>query len=171
MTDNKDRTVWSVPVQLTEVPETGLHVELEAPDRVRADIADLARLRALPELKASLDVARRDTGLRVTGRVHGLVDQTCVITLDPIESAVDEVVDLLFLPGAPEPHAEGETDEDAPEPLVNGRVDLGAIAIEFLMLGINPYPRKPGAAFEPPKSDSDGAHPFAALAALRKDKA
>ena len=61
--------------------------------------------------------------------------------------------------------------EDAPEPLVDGRIDLGAIAIEFLMLGIDPYPRKPGVAFEPPKSDSDGAHPFAALAALRKDKA
>jgi len=171
MTDNKDRTAWSVPVQLTEVPETGLHVELEAPDHVRAGIADLARLRTLPELKASFDVARRGNGLRVTGRVHGQVGQTCVVTLDPIESAVHEDIDLLFLPGAPEPHAEGETDKDAPEPLVDGRIDLGAIAIEFLMLGIDPYPRKPGVAFEPPKSDSDGAHPFAALAALRKDKA
>ena len=171
MTDNKDRTAWSVPVQLTEVPEAGLHVELEASDHVRAGIADLARLRALPELKASFDVARRGTGLRVTGRVHGQVGQTCVVTLDPIESAVHEDINLLFLPGAPEPHAEGETDEDAPEPLVDGRIDLGAIAIEFLMLGIDPYPRKPGVAFEPPKSDSDGAHPFAALAALRKDKA
>jgi len=103
--------------------------------------------------------------------VHGQVGQTCVVTLDPIESAVHEDINLLFLPGAPEPHAEGETDEDAPEPLVDGRIDLGAIAIEFLMLGIDPYPRKPGVAFEPPKSDSDGAHPFAALAALRKDKA
>ena len=56
-----------------------------------------------------------------------------------------------------------------PEPLIDGRVDLGAIATEFLMLGIDPYPRKPDAAFEPPAAaDDDTAHPFAALAALRK---
>ena len=46
MTDNMDRTAWSVPVQLTEVPETGLHVEFEAPDHVRTGVADLADLRA-----------------------------------------------------------------------------------------------------------------------------
>ena len=33
-------------------------------------------------------------------------------------------------------------------------VDLGAVATEFLLLGIDPYPRKPGAVFEaPPAGD------------------
>ena len=171
MADNRDRTVWSVPVQLAEVPETGLHVELEAPDTVRASIADLAGLRDLPEFTASFDVTHRGAGLRVTGRVHGEVGQTCVVTLEPVANTIDEKVDLLFLPGAPEPHAEGDPDEGAPEPLANGRIDLGAIATEFLVLGIDPYPRKPGVAFEPPAPDSNSAHPFAALAALKKDKA
>ena len=35
-------------------------------------------------------------------------------------------------------------------------VDLGAIATEFLILGIDPYPRKAGAEFAPVKAD-DGA--------------
>ena len=39
--------------------------------------------------------------------------------------------------------------EDPPEPIVNGAIDLGALAAEFLMLGLDPYPRKPGAVFEP----------------------
>ena len=34
--------------------------------------------------------------------------------------------------------------DDSPEPLVGGAVDLGAVATEFLVLGIDPYPRKPG---------------------------
>jgi len=57
---------------------------------------------------------------------------------------------------------------DGRDPALNTQ-DLGAVATEFLMLGIDPYPRKPWAEFAAPKVDSDGAHPFAALAALKKD--
>ena len=59
---------------------------------------------------------------------------------------------------------------DPPEPLVHGRIDLGALAIEFLVLGINPYPRKSDVVFEPPAVASDPQeHPFSALKSL-KDK-
>jgi hypothetical protein len=54
-----------------------------------------------------------------------------------------------------------------PEPLVNGSVDLGKVATEFLIIGIDPYPRKPGAVFEPTVS-GEVASPFAALSALKK---
>ena len=64
--------------------------------------------------------------------------------------------------------AEAKPDEEPPEPLIGGKLDLGAIATEFLILGIDPYPRKPGAQFSPPKADDAGAHPFAALEALKK---
>jgi hypothetical protein len=58
---------------------------------------------------------------------------------------------------------------DEREPLLDGTVDLGALATEFLILGVDPYPRKPGVAFEAPTPEADaGTHPFAALAALQK---
>ncbi|SRR6266508_57742 len=57
---------------------------------------------------------------------------------------------------------------DAPEPLVGGVVDLGALATEYLMLGIDPYPRKPGAVFEGAAVGDSPTNPFAALAALKK---
>ena len=47
-------------------------------------------------------------------------------------------------------------------------VDLGAVATEFLLLGIDPYPRKPGAVFDAPPAGDPSSHPFAALAALKK---
>jgi hypothetical protein len=47
-------------------------------------------------------------------------------------------------------------------------IDLGALATEFLILGIDPYPRKPGTVFEPPWEGGDVGHPFAGLAALTK---
>ena len=47
------------------------------------------------------------------------------------------------------------------------QLDLGAIATEFLILGIDPYPRKAGVEFAPPAVENDDPHPFAALAALK----
>ena len=61
-----------------------------------------------------------------------------------------------------------EVSLDGPEPLTGAAIDLGAIATEFLILGIDPYPRKPGAVFEAPSSADRDATAFAALAALKK---
>jgi hypothetical protein len=173
---------WSIPVSLDEVPETGRHFDLSADERVRTAVAALAGLRSLPRLEVTLDVTRYGReGLRVTGDVSATVGQVCVVTLEPIESTVDEPIDLVFTPPidlpsdrAAEADARGRhievTIEDAPEPLINGAVDLGAIATEFLMLGIDPYARKPDAMFESPAMGDDDGHPFAALAALKKGK-
>jgi hypothetical protein len=165
---------WSVPVGLPDIPETGRRFELAADEGVRAELAKLAGLRALPRLEATFDVAHHGSrGLRVTGIVRATVGQNCVVTLDPLENKVEEQVDLVFLPPREASVDGGEVtsyvvDPDAIEPLTTDAVDLGAIATEFLLLGIDPYPRKPEAKFEPPPAEDATAHPFAALAALKK---
>ncbi len=169
---------WSVPVVVAEVPKTGRHVELMPDDATRQAIAKEASLVALPRLEASFDLARRGAeGLRVEGRVSATVVQSCVVTLEPIESEIDEPVDLVFLPQRPEPIEDGDDagyhpldSEEPPEVLVNGTVDLGALVTEFLNLGIDPYPRKEGAVFDAPPAGDPASHPFAALAALKKGK-
>jgi uncharacterized metal-binding protein YceD (DUF177 family) len=168
---------WRVPVVQAEVPETGMQVDLAADQKVRADIAKLAGLAALRRLEASFEVTPRGrSGLHVIGRVSATVGQTCCVTLEPIENEVDEAVNLVFVPAVVEPgdnHDGREVEiphEDAPEMLVNGMVDLGALATEFLILGIDPYPRKPGTVFHAPSVGDDFAQPFAALAALKKGR-
>jgi uncharacterized metal-binding protein YceD (DUF177 family) len=166
----KPANPWPVPVALDEIPDSGLHLEIVAPDEVRGDIARLAAVRELPYLAASFDLSRRGAGVHVAGTVKARVGQTCVVTLEPVENDVEEPVDLVFAPqpaGAEAPEA-GDADADPPEPLVGGKIDLGAIATEFLNLGIDPYPRKPGAAFTARQEDAGGPHPFAALEALKK---
>jgi hypothetical protein len=54
-------------------------------------------------------------------------------------------------------------DPDEPDEIVDGRIDLGALASEFLTLALDPYPRKPGAAFEPPVDPDDDGSPFSGL--------
>jgi hypothetical protein len=53
-----------------------------------------------------------------------------------------------------------------PEPLTDGSVDLGVIATEYFLLGIDPYPRKEGAVFEAAPAKDPRESPFAALADL-----
>jgi uncharacterized metal-binding protein YceD (DUF177 family) len=169
---------WSVPVALHEVPETGRSFTLVADDRAREAVAKLAGLRSLPRLEAQFEVTPRGRdGLHVAGRISATVGQDCVVTLEPIQNEIEEQVDLAFAPPAAPTivHEEGErvevTPVDTPEPLIGGGIDLGAIASEFLMLAIDPYPRKAGAAFELPAKEADTGGPFAALAALKKKEA
>ncbi|TAK49307.1 MAG: DUF177 domain-containing protein [Xanthobacteraceae bacterium] len=178
-------TPWSVPVAVDDIPEAGLKLRLTPDEAVRAALARLAGVRAVPALAADFTLTRLSGGrVAVSGRVTGAAGQTCVVSLEPMESPVDEAVDLIFAPATPEDaghrraRAEGGDEEageemspDAPETFEHGRLDLGAIATEFLVLGINTYPRKSDAVFEPPAADADASgHPFAALAALKKAK-
>jgi uncharacterized metal-binding protein YceD (DUF177 family) len=137
-------------------------------------VAGVAGVRGLPRLAATFDVARQGGGLKVTGEVAATVEQTCVVSLEPMTSEVREPIDIAFVPPRSDERAD-ETEEeldpvaaDEPEPLVDGIVDLGVAATEFLLLAIDPYPRRPGMVFEPPKVEDSGANPFAALAALKK---
>jgi hypothetical protein len=169
------QVVWSVKVPVEEISEAGRHFDLVADEPTRTAIAKAIGLRALPRLEAAFDVTRhgRD-GVHVVGQVSASIGQNCIVTLDPLESEVAEDIDVVFASGA-EGNA-GETihlepeSRDPPEPLESGRVDLGAIAVEFLTLGIDFYPRKPDVVFEAPAAEDAAAHPFAALSALKKGK-
>src|SRR5262249_33893124 len=90
---------WKASVAVTDVPETGQHIELVADEAVRAGIAKIADLVALPRLEAEFDLSRQGPdGLHVTGRVKAKVVQNCVVTLDPVDSELDEPIDLVFMP-------------------------------------------------------------------------
>jgi hypothetical protein len=57
---------------------------------------------------------------------------------------------------------------EPPDEIVNGHIDLGALTAEFLALGLDPYPRKPGVDFDY-KGDDKPDSPFAALAKLKRE--
>ena len=175
---------WSVTVRVDAVPESGRHVAIEADAATRAAVAKAANVNGIDALSATFDVTRRGRdGLRAVGTVRASVRQTCVVSLEPMTSAVEEEIDVTF--AQPRDAAGGrkiikDDDENAPvagsiageeppEPLVGGAVDLGALATEFLILGIDPYPRREDAAFAPPAQPQEASgNPFEALTALKK---
>jgi uncharacterized metal-binding protein YceD (DUF177 family) len=169
---------WRVPLAVAQIPDTGLHRDLQADEAVRRAIADVGDLREVLSAQASFEVTPTSGGrFHVAGSVRARIGQTCVVTLEPMESDIDEPIDLIFAPPEHIPemaalvdeaeHSDGET-PDPLEPIENGIIDLGRVATDALYLAVNPYPRKPEAVFEPLVEAADPEdHPFAALKALK----
>ncbi|MCK1637749.1 DUF177 domain-containing protein [Bradyrhizobium sp. 157] len=169
---------WPVPVAVAQIPETGLHRDIEADQAVRKAVADTGDLRAVLSVQASFDVTPKSGGrFHVAGHVRARIGQTCVVTLEEIENEIDEPIDLIFAPAEQIPQMAALVDDaeqsdeetpDPPEPIENGMIDLGRVATDALYLAVDPYPRKPGAVFEPMVEAADPEdHPFAALKALK----
>jgi hypothetical protein len=169
---------WRVPVVVAQIPDDGLHRAFEANETARVAMAEMAGLRDITLASAWFDLKRQSGGrVHVRGQVRARVGQTCVVTLDPIENEIDELIDVTFAPVEQIPSlsalveeaaASNEEIPDPPEPIVNGVIDLGRLATDALFLAVDPYPRRPDAAFEPPAETLDPAdHPFAALKALQ----
>lgn len=165
---------WSHVIELSAVPEQGLDVELVPDAQTRERLAEVAELVSIPELKVALRVLPVGTsGARVQGTLQGVVRQTCVISLEAFDSPIEEDISVDFAV-APERTASGEDEEeieDVPDPIVDGKIDLGALATEFLILAIDPYPRKPGVEFkaivDEPAAPEPKRSPFEPLSGLK----
>ncbi len=164
-------------VRVDALPREGQTVTIEASPVEREALASLYKLPAIAALTATLRVEPAGRGgARVTGAVHGELTQICVVTLEPFAATVDEPVEVRFAPQEEEDSARRaarETltfslaDEDDPDPVIDGKIDLGALTAEFFALGLDPYPRKPGVEFAAPAETRPPNSPFAALASKR----
>lgn len=167
----------SRPQEVDHLTARGVEVSIEATEEERRQLAEVLDILGVDSLTGRFEVKPwRKDGVKVTGVVEADVRQACVVTLEPVAQHVRESVEVTFLPGAEpiDPGAEIEVDPDAPdmpEPLEHGRIDLGAIAAEYMALGLDPYPRLPGAVFEDiiedDGSDDGGESPFKGLSQLK----
>ncbi len=174
--------------ELLRRPDEPLVIKAEAAElRALAEADDIPGIAAL---QASFKVSKVGRYIHVTGEVRAQVTQTCVVSLEPFDSDIKEPVEVRFVsapPVASPPRMKGavksrrrgamemeppppaaESEEDPPDVIVDGRIDLGALAAEFLAMGLDPYPRKPGVAFASAEPEPEVDSPFAALENLRK---
>ena len=123
---------------------------LEADEAERAALAKRFDCLTLDTLTANLEATRDGNVVRVTGRFRAEGSQPCVATRDPVPFALDEPLELLFVPvpEAGDPEEEVELAEDDLDSLFHdGRtVDLGEAAAQSFGLALDPYPRSPQAA-------------------------
>lgn len=196
MTESATPPEFSRPIRADSVSARELVETIEASEAERKALAERFELEAIGRLvaKVRLRRVRGGTMVRVSGELEASVVQTCVMTLDPVPAEVQERFDALFAP--PELIVEPDEDDESvffdpasmdeetdPEPIVNGRIDIGELAAQHLSLALDPYPRSPNAAFDPiqehpmPEEGVDAVDeeekearpsPFAALDKLRR---
>lgn len=171
---------FSRVLDVDSIGDDPLTIALAAGEEERAALAKLNGLESVEQLEADLTVAREGrSGVQVTGELSARVRQVCVVSLDPFEADISEPIEVHFLPEAELLALEAKRskarepdvpEEDLPDPIVNGRIDLGAVTAEFLSLALDPYPRKPGVTYvapETPPGDEAEISPFAALRRLK----
>jgi hypothetical protein len=168
---------FSYPVVAADIPAAGRRYLLQAEADERAGLAESLDIVAVHELAADVEVRPVLGGAySVRGTVTARVEQTDVVTLDPVAQDIREDIDVTLMPAAKAAPSRGGTRElvdavetEGPDLFENGRIDLGVIVGEHLALGLDPYPRAPETAFEGHIEDDPAADPspFAGLAALK----
>jgi len=141
------------------VPDTGLDINVSASEAECDVLTEACGLVAVHDFEADFQVRKLDqTRFKITGNLRACVTQTCVVSLEPFETLVRADIDVDFAPlsqlasskmtlgGASAAAFLGG--EDPPDPIIDGKIDLGALALEFLILNLDIHPRKPGASFE-----------------------
>lgn len=152
-------------VNVERLPQGRGVVTVEASPAECAALAADFGIPGIRDLVGRFAIAGPTSRLTVTGTVDALVTQVCTVSLEPFEAPVHEPVEVVFTDTDRLVGTDAE-EADIPDPLVGGRIDFGALTAEFLALGLDPYPRKPGITFEPVVAGEE-AGPFAGLRKLR----
>lgn len=160
---------YSEPVRLNQIG-AGLERRLEPDAAARGRIARALNLASLDSFSADLELKPVGLGWRLGGRIAAQAVQTCGVTLEPLPVSIDDVFSVALVEAeadaGPQGEIDVELDDDSPDRIENGRLDLGQYAVEQLALRLDPFPRKPGAEFvQPPQAGE--ISPFAVLNRLK----
>ncbi|HUU24210.1 MAG TPA: DUF177 domain-containing protein [Methyloceanibacter sp.] len=161
-------------------------IQEDVEQRIEVTPEELAEIVRILDLVALEGLAftyrlRRGAGGRIhlAGYLKARVTQTCVVTLEPVESVVDSPVEDEFWPAPLIAELERQVADpnatvplDWPDVIVDGTIDFGPVVYESLATALDPYPKRPGASFQwsqGPDGVEDGeSGPFAALKGLKK---
>ena len=152
----------------------GERIELVADEAERRRVADRLGLGSIERFEAHVTLECNGPVVRARGRLRATLDQSCVVTGDPVAAQVDEPFELMFVP-EPEPDPDEEIElgaEDCDVVFHDGSaIDLGGAIADTLALTLDPYPRSAGAEAalkEAGVLSEAEAGPFAALAKLKR---
>lgn len=168
---------FSRPVLVDVISTRGIDMDVEANEAECVALAQRFGIDRVVSLKAKAQLKALAGGnlFRVDGHLFAVVQQTCVVTLEPFEQQVDESFVIVFGADPDSDSVELELsfdDDDPPEPLVDGAIDVGEVVAEHLALALDPFPRKAGAELpdrpEEPVEIEEKVSPFAALAAFKQ---
>lgn len=140
------------------------------------ECAELARrfgLAQVNSLTGTVTCAADGPTVRVTGRLHAQIVQSCAVSGEDFAVRIDEPVALVFVPASTAPASEEVVELDAAEldeiEMDGMQFDLGEALAQGLALAVDPYAEGPGAEAARRKAgvmDPSDTGPFAMLKKL-----
>src|SRR5689334_10138933 len=119
-----------------DIQASGLSVEREATPEDLAKISVALDLLSCTGLHADYTIKPTQGQYRLTGRLIAKISQACVVTLEPIDSTIEETFEAMFWPEEEMPAPDkGELvmdDEPEREPIIAGQIDVGRVVFETL---------------------------------------
>jgi hypothetical protein len=167
---------WPYSVTLGRMGRSGLDLRFEPDAAERADIAKTLNLVSLESLDAEVFLRPWLDGAEVSGLIRARVVQLCGVSAEEFEDPIESRFSVRVLPADSENSSPDENGDlaldpegdDPPDVLEGETIDVSGYVIEHLALELDPFPRKPGAVFQPPAEPVD-LSPFAALKKLKSD--
>lgn len=125
-------------------------------------------LASLDSFEADVQLVPDAIGWTLSGRVRASLAQTCGITLEPLPLEIDDAFSVQLSEPVDEESDEIviTIEDETPDIVEDGQIDLGQYVVEQLALRLDPFPRKPGAEFVQPPEPAE-ISPFAVLKSLR----
>ncbi len=171
---------FSREVDIKHVPQKGQSLREQASQEECASLAARYKIDGVKSFELEVDIVKwKKSALRAKGKVKAVLVQECVVSLALFEQEVEEAFSVLLLPdymmqtdNASTPDAPADLDREDEEVLVDGKADIGELAVQMLSLGIDPHPRKSDVPFSyeesVPENDTT-ENPFHILKNLKDD--
>jgi len=154
--------------------------ELEANDKEKEALVERLGVKAVEAVSAMVEIEKVTGGTyyKVTGVAKANVVQPSVISMKDVKSEVISEFDTLFTLENEifnaDDGGEYELDDDENSPIYRGTLDIGELAVQYLSLDINPYPKLEGEDFDHQEEviveqeKPEKANPFSVLAKLKE---
>jgi len=180
---------WSHRVVIEDLSAAQTRLGISPDTQALKALARRLDVIAVDSLAADLVIHKGDGGFSVyvKGHLKAEVTQKCVVTAEPVTSTIEEDFEGYFadheravsLSSAKNKlmMQKGQTEiqmmeeQDDPEPITKGQIDVGELTTQYLALAIDPYPHKDGVAHDvtddvvihKEEPAPERANPFAAL--------
>jgi len=123
---------------------------ITAGEAERAALAERFALVALDRLDAEVRLRSLAGGLvRLSAALSADVVQSCIITLEPVPSRIEERFTQLYGAAADAREIVLDGEAETVEPLAGAMLDIGEAVAQQLSLVLDPFPRAAGARLDP----------------------
>jgi hypothetical protein len=160
---------------LSDLSEAGAEVRVAASPEQRAQLAKWAGVDAVEAFEAQVTLRRRSPNrFAYEAALAADVVQSCVVTLEPVRSHlaldISRALHLAKFPASAKlaPQELSAASDEGPEEIQDSHYDVAGPLLEEFALAIDPYPRCPDVAFEPPADQDIAESPFGILKSLKR---